>query len=147
MGLNKKEEGGKKDDKKGEKESKVSTVPLIPKEPPEIRNPEEKELMTHVKAEYDKLHDTKTKKKKKGGKAAKGKGKGDEDEEKVAEVDPQVNAMSAYMAELVDSTIEYFIHWQRHENKEGEIYDANFVKELYRSRVFYDVYEIVRQEV
>lgn len=81
MGLNKKEDGGKKDDKKGGGgESKISTAPVIPKEPPEIRNPEEKEIMDSVKAEYDKAHDTKAKKKK--GKAkAKGKGKGDEEDE------------------------------------------------------------------
>lgn len=51
------------------------------------------------------------------------------------------------MADLVDATIEYFIHWQRHEQKDGEVYDANFVKEMFRSRVFYDVYEKVKAEV
>lgn len=44
------------------------------------------------------------------------------------------------MTDLVDSTVEYFIHWQRHEDQPGEVYDKEFIKEVFRPRVFRDTF-------
>ncbi|CAL5994040.1 Spastin [Hexamita inflata] len=112
---------------------------VIPNEPLPIQTKDEQEMMDQVKRQEEALM-AKAKKGKKG-KAKKTLAEGND------QVDEIAKQMSMFMTDIVDSTVEYFIHWQRHEQPTGEVYDSDFVKELFRPKVFKDVFESVWEEI
>lgn len=95
----------------------------------------------------------KKKKGKKGSKGSKGKtaapSKGAA-EEAVEDPDKaKVSFLSAYLHDIVDTTVEYFNRWQRHDpaNLAEQPYDVEYLKETLRPQILKDVYDSVAETV
>lgn len=142
----------------------------LPTGPLDVATPDERLMMDAVALEREARAPRTGKKGKKGKKgrkgakgakgasAKKGSGSGAEPKPRAAakvppeEEDPdraRVAFLSPYIATIVDSTVEYFNRWQRHDpaNLAEQPYDADYLKELLRPGVFKDVYDEVWAQV
>ncbi|KAH0570904.1 Spastin [Spironucleus salmonicida] len=119
---------------------------LYPVKPPVIQTADEQALYDQViKDEAERFAALKKKKGKKGKKGKIEPAKKGKDEV----VDPDLAAvqhLSAYVNDLVDSSIDYFNRWQRLDTEEN-VYESEFVKELIRPGVFRKVFDDIYDEI
>lgn len=130
----------------------------IPTSALDIASPDEKLVMEKVAAEREaellrrglKGKKKKGKKGSKGSKSTKAAASKAATDEVVEDPDKaKVSFLSAYLHDIVDTTVEYFNRWQRHDpaNLAEQPYDIEYLKESLRPQILKDVYDSVTETI